>query len=171
MNSSATDRDYPPGTTKLIHDKRSEGFEGVALWPAPSDDFNDPLTWASFRKAWNFGLLTAMTMTIFALLSIQVVFWPQMVPDLNTTVERLNRGSVCQLAGLALGCPLFIPFAKKYGRRPVYLASVTVIAIGTWWSAYMKTSAEVIATNLVIGLAGAINEAQGGKSLNCDQPG
>ncbi|KAM4066172.1 major facilitator superfamily protein [Hirsutella rhossiliensis] len=158
--NDGSSRPHPPGTLELFSkDNKQVGNDGkMVLMPTPSDDYNDPLTWSTFRKAWNYGLLTAMTMSIFAALAIQTVFWPQMLKEMDVTLQVLNNAQAAQLVGLAIGCVVFIPFAKKYGRRSTYIVSTILVTAAIWWSAFMKTSAEVIVTNILMGLAGATNE-------------
>lgn len=81
-----------------------------------------------------------------------------MLQELNVTLQDLNNGMAGQLVGLAFGCVVFIPFARKYGRRSTYIVSTVVVTASIWWSAFMRTSGEVVATNVLMGLAGAINE-------------
>lgn len=81
-----------------------------------------------------------------------------MVVDLDTSMDLLSNGNSAQLAGLALGCFFFIPFAVKYGRRPVYIVSVAVMAGGSWWSSRLQSYPEMMVANFLTGLAGSINE-------------
>jgi MFS family permease len=54
---------------------------------------------------------------------------------------------------------LFIPLARKFGRRPVYLVSTAVMAAMSFWTAEMTSLGELYGTNILFGLAGATNEA------------
>lgn len=81
-----------------------------------------------------------------------------MLEDMEVTLQDLNNAQAAQLVGLALGCIVFIPFAKKYGRRSTYMVSTLLVTAAVWWSAFMRTPAEVILTNVLMGLAGATNE-------------
>ncbi|PHH84429.1 hypothetical protein CDD83_1958 [Cordyceps sp. RAO-2017] len=162
-NSSFRDRPaHPPGTVELFGDGGHGGNQGtdgkMILMPTPSDDPDDPLSWSMFRKSWNYGLLTAMTMAIFTALGVQPVFWPQMLEDMDVQLEDLTNAQAAQLVGLAAGCVVFIPFAKKYGRRPVYIISTALVMASIWWSAFMNSATEVYLTNVLLGLAGATNE-------------
>ncbi|KAK8053297.1 major facilitator superfamily transporter [Apiospora saccharicola] len=152
----------PPGTINLVQFALQVATaldqSEVKLWPRPSSDPNEPLNWPAWRKAVNFGLATGMTVAAFTLVTIQTVFWQQIAVDLHLTIPQLSNGNSVQLAGLATGCIFFVPFAVKYGRRPVYLVSIVVLAAATWWTARMNTYTEVILTNLFVGLAGAVNE-------------
>jgi MFS family permease len=71
----------------------------------------------------------------------------------------LSNSFAANLAGLAVGCIFLIPLAAMYGRRPVYLIS-TLVQMGTAiWQARMKTTADLIASNVVGGFAGAVSES------------
>ncbi|KAK0392282.1 hypothetical protein NLU13_1778 [Sarocladium strictum] len=145
--------DAPPGTSLLV----TEATE-VVLVPEPSADPNDPLNWSMTRKIANVAMMYTVTIVIFSILSMQAVFWPQMSPDLNVTFDELNASLACNAAGLCAGCLFFIPLARKYGRRTPYILSMAVMAATAWWSARMQTLTELYLTNIILGLAGSMNE-------------
>lgn len=93
----------------------------------------------------------------FSLL-VQSVLWPQITHDLHITYSDITQAQAANLVGLAMGCVMFIPFTKKYGRRPAYVLSTLVLTPVAWWVSRMSTAGENYATNLLFGLAGAINE-------------
>lgn len=82
-----------------------------------------------------------------------------MVVDLHVTYAQLNRTVSVNFVGLAMGCALLIPLAKKYGRRPIYIASTVVMLATSFWTARLESLAELYVCNLLQGLAGATNEA------------
>ena len=82
-----------------------------------------------------------------------------MALDMDVTLTDLNKASSVNFVGLATGCILFIPFAKKYGRRPVYIVSVTLMLATSFWLSQMTSLTELYVANLLQGLAGATNEA------------
>ena len=92
-------------------------------------------------------------------LSIQAIFWQLMVVDLKVTYAQLNRAMSVNFVGLAMGCVLFIPLAKKFGRRPVYIVSTALMLVTSFWLAKLRTLAELYAANFLQGLAGATNES------------
>ncbi|PFH60570.1 hypothetical protein XA68_10737 [Ophiocordyceps unilateralis] len=148
----------PPGTVNLLS-KLQAGQEGkLTLIPQPSGHPNDPLGWPLWRKACNFALLAAMTMSIFSGLAIQHIFWSRLKNELHTDYTELTRVKATQLGAEAMACIVFIPFAKKYGRRPVYIVSTLLFTAATWWSAYMKTLTELFIIDIIKGFAGAVNE-------------
>jgi MFS family permease len=81
-----------------------------------------------------------------------------MVIDLNVTYSQLNQAMSVNFVGLATGCVLFIPLAKKFGRRPVYIVSTALMLATAFWTARIESLAELYITNLLQGLAGATNE-------------
>ncbi|KAL6230959.1 hypothetical protein BDW75DRAFT_234008 [Aspergillus navahoensis] len=151
----------PPGTFLLIQNETGNNRDGsrIVLNPVPSSDPNEPLNWSTPRKAVNFTLVLAVTVVVFTALSIQVIFWQLMVVDLNVTYPQLNNAMAVNFVGLSTGCVLFIPLAKKFGRRPVYLVSTAIMLATSFWSASMKSLPELYITNLLQGLAGATNES------------
>jgi len=82
-----------------------------------------------------------------------------MIVDLHVTYTQLNRSMSVNFVGLAMGCVLFIPLAKKYGRRPVYIISTALMLVTSFWTSRIESVAELYACNLLQGLAGATNEA------------
>ncbi|PHH92465.1 hypothetical protein CDD83_7318 [Cordyceps sp. RAO-2017] len=157
----------PPGTVELLAHGHGAGDGQVTLIPTPSDDPNDPLRWPAWRKCLNYGLLVAMTTAIFTGLSIQTLFWTQMLEDMDkVTQQDLANAQAVQLVGLAIGCVFFIPFAKKYGRRTVYILTIAIAAVSSWWSASMNTVTELFLSNMLLGVAGATNQTAIAMSIN-----
>ncbi|KAH8760570.1 major facilitator superfamily domain-containing protein [Diaporthe sp. PMI_573] len=116
------------------------------------------MNWSTARKTFNFSITLIYTLVVFTALSIQTSFWGPMSTDMGVSVPDLNRAVSVNLIGLALGCVFFVPFTKKYGRRSTYVISSAAMAASSFWSAGMKTLAELYLTNLIQGLAGATNE-------------
>lgn len=82
-----------------------------------------------------------------------------MAVDLGVTMEQLNQTASVNNVGLAMGCALFIPFARKFGRRPVYIASMALMLATSFWLSKIRTLTELYVCNLLQGLGGATNEA------------
>lgn len=95
---------------------------------------------------------------VFVNVDIGTVTWSALNTELNISFAVLTGSFGLCCAGLAVGCVLFIPFALKFGRRPVYLVSITVSFAAAVWSARMMTGGDLLGTNLVGGLAGSIAE-------------
>ncbi|KAJ5376806.1 MFS general substrate transporter [Penicillium cosmopolitanum] len=150
----------PPGTFLLIREDMSEsgGQRTIMLDPVPTSDPNEPLNWSTLRKAVNWTIVLGMTIVTFTLLSIQPIFWQQMIVDLQVEYEQLNQSMSVNFVGLAVGCVIFIPVAKKFGRRPVYIVSASVLLATSFWMSKLETITELYICNLLQGLGGAVNE-------------
>lgn len=53
---------------------------------------------------------------------------------------------------------IFIPFALKFGRRPIYLVSILVSFAAAVWSGKIMTAGDILGASAVGGLAGSIAE-------------
>lgn len=94
----------------------------------------------------------------FVQLDIGYVAWEQYQTELGFSVNLLNISAAVNYAGLGFGCVLFIPFVHKYGRRPVYLFSTALQLGACIWCAVTYTTGDLIGSNLISGLGGAISE-------------
>ena len=128
------------------------------LHPTPSSDPNDPLNWSRWYKALNYALVYFYTLIVFVYLDIGTVIWADLNEDLGISFNVLNISFGVNCAGLAVSCVLFIPFALKFGRRVVYLISIIVSLATCIWLAKMQTAGDLLGSNLVAGLGGAIAE-------------
>ena len=79
--------------------------------------------------------------------------------DLHVTYTQLNRAMSVNFVGLSMGCVLFIPLARKYGRRPIYLLSTALMLATSIWLGELRSLGELYVANLLQGLAGATNES------------
>ncbi|KAJ4320802.1 hypothetical protein N0V94_003214 [Neodidymelliopsis sp. IMI 364377] len=153
---------WPPGTVTLEELRRTTGDSHdeveVILHPKPTNDPNDPLNWKLWEKNLNFGLTLLYSLIIFGLISAATPTWPSMMEELGFTIELLNNGYATGSAALAVGALIFIPFALKFGRRPIYLISLVGQIAVMIWSAKMQNSADLILTNLFNCLLGALAE-------------
>lgn len=81
-----------------------------------------------------------------------------MESELNYSVGLLNSGMAVNYGGLAVGCMLFIPLVHKFGRRPIYIFSISLQLASCIWYARMRTAGDLIGSSLISGLGGAISE-------------
>lgn len=81
-----------------------------------------------------------------------------MMQELGFSIGLVNNGYATGSGALAVGAIMFIPFALKYGRRPMYLFSLVGQIAAMIWSAEMMTAGDWIGTNLCNCLLGALAE-------------
>lgn len=53
---------------------------------------------------------------------------------------------------------MFIPFALKFGRRPIYLFSIAGSIASAAWFGKVKNDSDLYGANILAGLAGSIAE-------------
>lgn len=94
-----------------------------------------------------------------ALLTSAVPVWEAMNQDLGFSFVDLNNSYGVSAATLSIGCLSFVPFALRFGRRPIYILTSLLMFITGIWSAKMQTIGDLMGTNAVMGLAGSVNEA------------
>ncbi|KAF9895133.1 hypothetical protein FE257_000035 [Aspergillus nanangensis] len=148
---------WAPGTVNL-QECRERLRQKKLHHPALSNDPNDPLNWSTLRKTLNFTLACLYVLFTFLATSAGGPAYNAYVRDLNLTFPIYTASNAANFAGLATGCILFVPFIHKYGRRPLYLLSLTVQLAMAIWSANMTTAHEMIPVNLIFGIGGSLSE-------------
>ena len=159
MSSSAADSTtmWPPGTV-VLQDTNASAGEHLVLQPQPTDDPNDPLNWSLRRKYLNIGLVCFYVAMVAEFINAATPTWGPMHKELGYSYEVLNDSYAAGCAALAIGSLLLIPFALKFGRRPLYLFS-TVLQFGlSIWSAKMQTVADLMLINILQCLFGSLAE-------------
>jgi len=136
MAERYSDPAWPPGTVRLqqIFDKgNSHKDANIILQPRPTADPNDPLNWTKKQKILNYTLACYYAVMVFAFVNATSPTWGPMGDELGFSSQTLTNTYAIGCATLALGAPMLIPFALKYGSRPVYvLSSVAQFAISIW---------------------------------------
>ncbi|KAG5358660.1 putative MFS-type transporter [Yarrowia sp. B02] len=142
----------PPGTVLL------ETSETIVLQPTPSSDPNDPLNWAKWRKYLNFFIICFFTLMDFTANDVPSVMRPPWRKEFGWSFAELNNTYAISLAGMGLGCPLLVPFANKFGRRPVYLVAAALVVAMVAWMSEMNTIGEAYGAMFILGLSGSVTE-------------
>ncbi|KAL3463495.1 major facilitator superfamily domain-containing protein [Aspergillus heterothallicus] len=145
---------WPPGTVRLEDLTQSE----VIREPKPSKDPNDPLNWPQWRKHLNFGLVCYYVVMVMALINVPTVTWGPMNLELGFSFGLLNDSYAAGCGALAIGGVILIPFALKFGRRPVYILSIAAQCGISVWSARMQNVADLMLVNILSCIVGALAE-------------
>lgn len=120
---------------------------------------SQPLYWSTWRKQVNFAFVALFTLTSFATMCQASVVWGPQTRELGWQFNQLNRGYAFSIAGQGLGCPLMIPVAIKFGRRPVYLFGVALSLCTSLWQAQMTSLQELYIVSFLEGMAASLTEA------------
>ncbi|KAJ5966294.1 hypothetical protein N7481_013008 [Penicillium waksmanii] len=154
-HSQNIDPAWPPGTVRL--DDLNAGSE-VILEPKPSKDPNDPLNWPQWRKHLNFGLVSYYVVMVMALVNVATVTWGPLNIELGFSFALLNDSYAAGCGALAIGGIFLIPFALKFGRRPIYILSTAIQCGISIWSARMQNVADLMLVNILSCIVGALSE-------------
>ena len=159
MSPAQTDNNalWPPGTV-CLQDTNTSTADGLVLQPRPTDDPNDPLNWSPWRKYLNIGLVCFYVAMVAEFINAATPTWGPMHEQLGFSYEILNDSYAAGCACLAIGSLLLIPFALKFGRRPLYLFSTVLQFALSIWSARMQTVADLMLINVLQCLFGSLAE-------------
>jgi MFS family permease len=148
---------WPPGTVLLEKMNAASGPD-LILQPRPSPDPNDPLNWTLWRKYLNMGLVCFYVAMVAEFINVSTPTWSPMERELGFSYEILNNSYAAGCAALAIGSLLLIPFALKFGRRPLYLFSTVAQFALSVWSAKMRTVVDLMLINILQCLFGSLAE-------------
>lgn len=136
MADNYSDPAWPPGTVRLqqlLDNGESHKQANIILQPRPTQDPNDPLNWTKKQKLLNYSLACYYAMMVFAFINATSPTWGPMGDELGFSSKTLTDTYAIGCATLSLGAPMLIPFALKYGSRPVYVfSSVAQFGISIW---------------------------------------
>ncbi|KAH9832135.1 MFS general substrate transporter, partial [Teratosphaeria destructans] len=158
-NSTMEDEKWPPGTVKLqqlLHNDTRDAK--VILQPRPTDDPNDPLNWPPWQKGLNYFLASFYAMMVFCFVNATSPTWGPLADELHFSDATLTNTYAIGCATLAVGAPMLIPFALKYGARPVYILSSLGQFLVSIWAARTMTAADWWGVNSVQCWLGALAE-------------
>ncbi|KAJ5647470.1 hypothetical protein N7490_003842 [Penicillium lividum] len=158
IDHQTIDPEWPPGTVRLEELSQSSQASDVLLEPKPSNDPNDPLNWPQWRKNLNFALVSYYVMMVFALIDVATVTWGPVNLELGFSYALLNDSYAAGCGALCIGGVILIPFALKFGRRPIYVLSTAVQCGICVWSAKMQTVADLMLVNVISCIVGALAE-------------
>ncbi|KPM45246.1 hypothetical protein AK830_g1281 [Neonectria ditissima] len=148
---------FPPGTVRL-EDMSAPAGRDIILQPRPTEDPNDPLNWPNWRKYINFGLAGFYVLMVSEFINSATPTWGPMHNELGFSYQTLNNSYAIGCAFLAIGALVLIPFALKFGRRPLYLFSTLVQFGVSIWSAKTRTVADLLLVNVFCTMFGALAE-------------
>ncbi|KAL2351669.1 MFS transporter-like protein [Cryomyces antarcticus] len=113
---------------RLKHDK-----SGIILVPQPSDDPNDPLNWPLWRRdliLFVLSLLSVIASTLSPLLAANTLTLALHFGRTFTAVALLTG---YHLLGVGIAGFIFVPSARVWGKRHLYLLGTVVLIVSSAW--------------------------------------
>ncbi|KAM0250557.1 hypothetical protein ACHAQJ_008567 [Trichoderma viride] len=139
----------------------------VILVPTPSSDPNDPLNWSTWRKYYVAGVL-CLTMAVsnflaagpaIAVPATALDFYPDSLANgtlFTSAIPKVAYFLTTTSLLQGMGNIIWVPFANKYGRRPVYVLSYIIYFATAVWLIFEKSYARFLAGRILMGFgAGA----------------
>ncbi|UPL02426.1 hypothetical protein LCI18_013360 [Fusarium solani-melongenae] len=161
--------------------KRGSGKESqIVLVPQPADDPNDPLNWSNSKKMAVFAIILLGTAFVCVVPVRSPLFWSALpceltnaalqAPMLNAGIVQvatdLNRSfsDIAKLNGymlLAIGAvsPFASAFARKYGKRPVFVVSSVIGLVGCLVAEFSRNYNTLVAGRLLQGFGASAYES------------
>ncbi|CAG7934285.1 unnamed protein product [Penicillium olsonii] len=158
-----TDPAWPPGTIRIegrkpLYNLSQPGESEIVLHPKPTQDPNDPLNWPLWRKNLNFALVSYYVVMVLALIDVATVTWGPLNLELGFSYGLLTDSYAAGCGSLCIGGLFLVPFALKYGRRPIYVFSTAIQCGISVWSAKMQTVTDLMLVNVLSCIVGALAE-------------
>ncbi|KXJ87878.1 major facilitator superfamily domain-containing protein [Microdochium bolleyi] len=148
-----------PGTVDLNFSDGEETALGLALYPVPSQDPNDPLRWSQRKKYLLLFFVSAYSFMANSTLigaSVYVNFLAQLF---GKTPNETSRLVTYPNLLFGFGSLLFVPLYHKIGRRPVMLLSLMIYAGGILGCALSNSYDVLLAFRIVHGFGSSVCEA------------
>ncbi|KAI1481434.1 putative MFS transporter [Daldinia eschscholtzii] len=119
-----------PGTVNLQAAEGDDTVYGMALFPVPAEDPNDPLQWSNFKKT-----MILIICSFYSFLANASIIGPSPYLDLWAEEFDISPTKASELVSypnlaFGFGSLIFVPLYLKYGRRPVMLFSLATFAAG-----------------------------------------
>ncbi|KAK3321726.1 major facilitator superfamily domain-containing protein [Apodospora peruviana] len=158
VHSHAHDEDVP-GTVNLQAREGEETHYGQALYPVPYSDPNDPLQWPTWKKnsiLFSCSLFSFLGNSALIGPSTYIGLWSaEFGVDPNTAAGLVNYPNLA----FGFGSLLLVPMYRKFGRRPVMLASMLTYAVGIIAASQTTTFGGLMGARVVHALGSGVCEA------------
>jgi MFS family permease len=163
---------HVPGTV-LLNDQAAHAEEQTAnlkhgtgrnshivLSPQPSDDPNDPLNWSILKKESILAILCLGAMLCAATNGPMLnASYFAISLQLNVTLTKAVLVSGYNILAIATIAPFVSAFSRKYGKRPVFVASTFFAIVGTAVAESKATYEYLLVGRIIMGFSTSAYES------------
>lgn len=146
-----------PGTSGLKYDHT--GSTPVVLVPQPSDDPNDPLNWPLWKRDLIVVLLSIASVMAVALSPILAANTLTLALFFRRDFTAIALLTGYHLLGVGVSGFLFVPFARVWGKRHLYLFGIALLILSSAWAGASRSYNSLLWARIVQGVAVAPFEA------------
>ncbi|KAK8176725.1 major facilitator superfamily domain-containing protein [Phyllosticta citribraziliensis] len=147
--------DLPPELQDVPAERLKHGkgkYSHILLVPQPSDSPNDPLNWPTWKKD---AILLIVGFASAVVGAYGPMLGPGFVPiskELGVSVDTLSQATAWVILTLGLCVFLINPFAKLFGKRPMYLLTIVLLVIVSIWGAEAQTYNSFLGSRIIGGI-------------------
>ncbi|OQU99388.1 hypothetical protein CLAIMM_05024 [Cladophialophora immunda] len=149
------------GASHLYKEDAEGNVIGRVLIPRPTNDPNDPLTWAAWRKHIAFGTVCFYVLLSNFGLSAMTPGLTLVIEDFGIAPTQASYLVTLQILVLGVGNLFWIPLSLKIGKRPVMVISSGLFFVATIWSAVSKSYGSLLGSRIISGWCASASEAMG----------
>ncbi|KAF2645758.1 MFS transporter-like protein [Massarina eburnea CBS 473.64] len=145
--------EHVPGTANVLQAEslRAEGVERdsrlkydrsgrVLLVPQPSDDPNDPLNWPLWKRDSITAILSLFSVLAATLSPLLAADTASLAFYFGRTFTEMALLTGYHLLGVGLAGFLFVPSARIWGKRHLYLLGAVIVIVSSAWGGASKKS-------------------------------
>ncbi|KAJ9165407.1 MFS general substrate transporter [Coniochaeta hoffmannii] len=132
---------------------------GLALFPIPSDDPNDPLQWPRWKKLTILALVSLYSFFANGALFGPSVYVNYMAAIFETTPNVTSRLVTYPNLAFGYGSLVFVPLYHRYGRRTVMILSIIIFMVGLLGCALSTSYNTLMAFRVIHAFGSSVCEA------------
>lgn len=115
--------------SRLKYDKTGK----ILLVPQPSDDPNDPLNWPLWRRDLIIGILSVLSVIAATLSPLLAANTVSLAIEFKRSFTDMALLTGYHLLGVGLAGFIFVPSARIWGKRHLYILGTVIIIFSSIW--------------------------------------
>ncbi|KAI1397127.1 major facilitator superfamily domain-containing protein [Hypoxylon fuscum] len=148
-----------PGTVDMKAEAGDDIAYGLARYPVPSQDPNDPLLWPNWQKRTTLFLVSAYSFFANSALLGPSVYVNYLAELYQRTPNETSRLVTYPNLLFGLGSIVFVPMYHRLGRRPVMLISLLCYIAGLIGCALSTSYNSLLAFRIIHAFGSSVCEA------------
>ncbi len=136
-----------------VDEKKTTKDGRLILDPQPDDSMNDPLNWPAWRRD-----VALLSLGFYCCLGggmtpVLAAGFSKVAASYHVSIPQVALTTGLYMMGLGLGSVVASPTAILYGKRPVYIAGITMFIVSSIWCALSPNYASLVVARVFMGFA------------------